>query len=291
MHYQGTVIRPPSEVHSIILQVTLGCSHNRCTFCGAYRDKPFSIRPWAEVNRDIEFAHTCCTRQKTLFLADGNALVMPRSQMVRLLEEIRARLPWIRRIGLYAGCRDILACDADYLHHLKGLGLGRIYMGLESGDDSVLSAVNKGVTGSDMITAGHLVREAGIFLSVTCLLGLAGADPEASLAHARKTAEVLGRMRPSQIAVLTLMLMENTPLGQKAEAGLFSLPDKRQLFLELETMVRELPDFRVQFQANHASNYFQLDGRLPRDREKFLAIINQVLQGRRAVKPERLRAL
>ena len=244
-----------------------------------------------DINRDIEFARACCTRQKTLFLADGNALVMPRSEMVRLLEEIRARLPWVRRVGLYAGCRDILACDADYLRSLKELGLGRIYMGLESGDDNVLNAVNKGVTGSDMISAGRLVREAGIFLSVTCLLGLAGADPEASLAHARNTAMVLNQMRPSQIAVLTLMLLDNTPLAKMAALGQFSLPDKHRLFLELRTIIRELSDFRAQFQANHASNYFQLDGRLPRDREKFLAIIDQVLQGRRAVKPEELRAL
>ena len=291
MQYQGTVIRPPSEAHSIILQVTLGCSHNRCTFCGAYRDKPFSIRPWVEILKDIEFARTCCTRQKTLFLADGNALAMPYLQLVRLLEEIRIQLPWVRRVGLYAGCRDILACDADSLRRLKELGLGRIYMGLESGDDNVLHAVNKGATGRDMITAGRMVRDVGIFLSVTCLLGLAGADPEASFAHARNTAKVLNLMRPSQIAVLTLMLLDNTPLGRKAAQGLFSLPDKQQLFLELQAMILALGDFRAQFQANHASNYFQLDGRLPRDREKFLALIDEVLQGRRSVKPERLRAL
>lgn len=291
MQYQGTVIRPPSEAHSIILQVTLGCSHNRCTFCGAYQDKPFSIRPFADILKDIAFARIHCTRQRTLFLADGNALVMPRSRLVPLFEEIRQQLPWVRRISLYGGCRDILACDARYLHTLKELGLGRIYMGLESGDDRVLRAVNKGVTGQEMIAAGRRVREAGIFLSVTCLLGLAGNDPDASLAHARHTAMVLNAMHPSQIAVLTLMPMANTVLGRQVDRGDFRLPEKKQLFLELRTMIEHLADSRVQFQANHASNYFQLNGRMPRDRERFLAIIDQALQEDISLKPEHLRAL
>ncbi len=291
MQYQGTVIRPPSEAHSIILQVTLGCSHNKCAFCGAYRDKPFSIRPITEIRKDIAFARIHCTRQRTLFLADGNALVMPRSQLVPLFEEIQEQLPWVRRISLYGGCRDILSCDARYLHTLKELGLGRIYMGLESGDDRVLKAVNKGVTGQEMIAAGRRVREAGIFLSVTCLLGLAGNDPDASLAHARQTAEVLNEMQPSQIAVLTLMPMANTPLGRQVDRGDFRLPEKKQLFLELRTIIEYLADFRVQFQANHASNYFQLNGRMPRDRDSFLARIDQALQEKISLKPEHLRAL
>ena len=291
MQYQGTVIRPPSEAHSIILQVTLGCSHNRCTFCGAYRDKAFAIRPLSDIYQDLDFARVHCRRQKTLFLADGNALVLPSGQLIDLLTEIRARLPWVRRISLYGGCRDILAYDGHGLRRLKELGLGRIYMGLESGDDRVLARVNKGATGREMVAAGRLVRDVGIFLSVTCLLGLAGSEPDTSLAHACETAAILNKMQPSQIAVLTLMLLENTPLGKEAATGQFAMPTKRQLFLELQALIRELADFRTQFQANHASNYFQLDGRLPRDRQRFLAIIDQVLSGNKPLKPEAMRAL
>ncbi len=291
MQYEGTVIRPPSEANSIILQVSLGCSHNHCTFCGAYQDKPFRLRRNVDIKQDIDFAARYCRRQKTIFLADGNALALPHPFLVRLLTTIRQKLPWVRRVGLYAGCRDILERSDRQLCELKELGLGRIYMGLESGNDLILAAVKKGVTSSEMVTAGRRVRRASLFLSVTCLLGLAGAEPKASLAHAQDTAEVLNRMQPSQIAILTLMLLENTELGRMARQGRFSLPGKRQLFLELRTLIAGLSDFRSLLQANHASNYFQLDGRLPRDRKKFLAIIDQALSGAMDIKPEYLRAL
>ncbi len=288
MHYEGTVIRPPSEAHSIILQVTLGCSHNRCTFCGAYRDKRFRIRSEEEINRDIDFAARYCRRQKTVFLADGDVLVLPPARLRALCGRIRERLPWVRRIALYANSRDILRLGVEQLAGLRQLGLGRIYMGLESGHDPTLAAIRKGADAESMVEAGRRVRRAGIFLSVTCLLGIAGT--EHSLAHARATAAVLNRMRPSQVAVLTLMLLDNTELGRLARQGAFVLPDRAGLFRELETLIRGL-DLRAQFQANHASNYFSLDGRLPRDKDAFLATVRQALRGSLLLTPEGLRAL
>lgn len=289
MHYQGTIIRPPSEAHAVILQVTVGCSHNRCTFCGAYRDRKFQIKDEDIVLQDIEFARQYCTRQTTVFLADGDALVLGQRRLTALFEQIHGQLPWIRRISLYANCRDILQCSVAELTELKAAGLGRIYMGLESGHDKTLAVIKKGATARQMIEAGQRVREAGIFLSVTSLLGIAGL--RYSLQHAADTADVLTAMQPSQIAVLTLMLLDNTELGRAAAHGRFQMPDKLGLFQELRVLITGLNPGRCQFQANHASNYFTLDGRLPRDKEKFLATIDQAIDGALSLKPETLRGL
>ena len=291
MHYQGNIIRPPSEANSIILQVTVGCSHNRCTFCGAYRakDQCFHIKHDHIIDQDIAFAAEYCRRQKTVFLADGDALIIPQKRLLDLCGKIQTELPWVRRISLYANCRDILRRNTHELAELKQVGVGRIYMGLESGHDVILKAVCKGATASEMIEAGQRVREAGIFLSVTCLLGIGGRA--FSQQHAGDTAAVLNAMRPSQIAVLTLMLLKNTKLGQAAAKGTFQLPDQTGLFRELRTLLEGLEDFRCQFQSNHASNYFSLDGRLPKDRNTFLAIIDQALSGGVTLKPEGLRGL
>ncbi len=289
MQYEGNIIRPPSEADSIILQVTVGCSHNHCTFCGAYRDKEFRIKDEETVREDIDFAADYCRRQKTVFLADGDALAIPQAELVRLLGLIREKLPWVRRISLYANSRDILNRSAAELRILNDLGLKRIYMGLETGHDPTLKAICKGAGSGEMIRAGRLVREAGIFLSVTVLLGIAGRSH--SLDHALATARVLNEMAPRQVAVLTLMLMDATPLGRQYRSGAFRMPDQDMLFRELRALVGHIRGIKTQFQANHASNYFTLNGRLPRDREKFIATIDQALNGTIELKPEARRAL
>jgi radical SAM superfamily enzyme YgiQ (UPF0313 family) len=268
LHYQGHIIRPPSEADSIILQVTVGCSHNRCTFCGAYHDpeQKFQIKDEGIIDLDLEFASQHCRRLKTVFLADGDALVIHQTRLLGLFSKIREKLPWVRRISLYANCRNILSRLPDELAALKVAGLGRIYMGLESGHEETLRNIRKGATAIEMITASRRVREAGIFLSVTCLLGIGGLAH--SRQHAEDTAAVLSQMQPSQIAVLTLMLLENTELGRAAIDGTFHLPDQAGLFQELRIMLVGLEDFRCQFQANHASNYFTLAGRLPKDKDR-----------------------
>jgi coproporphyrinogen III oxidase-like Fe-S oxidoreductase len=215
--------------------------------------------------------------------------VLSQSRLLHLFERIHEQLPWVRRISLYANCRDILNRSVHELKALKHAGLGRIYMGLESGHDKTLAAISKGATSQEMIRAGKRVRQAGIFLSVTCLLGIAGL--RYSQQHAADTAQVLTAMQPGQIAVLTLMLLPETPLGQDFAACRFQLPDKLGLFQELRTMISGLNPGRCQFQANHASNYFNLDGRLPRDKEHFLAVIDQAIAGSLALKPETLRGL
>jgi radical SAM superfamily enzyme YgiQ (UPF0313 family) len=287
--YQGDIIRPPSEAFSLILQVSTGCSHNRCTFCGAYRDKPFRIKPWQQIETDLDFAATWCQRHTTLFLADGDALALPHVQLIALLERIRHKLPWIRRISSYATCQNILAKTDAELTDYKRLGLSRLYMGLETGHDPTLRSIAKGVDSVQMIEAGQRVRNAAIFLSITCLLGIAGT--ENSLAHASATARVLSRMQPHQIAVLTLMLLPDTPLYRLMRAGRFVLPDPVQLFQELHCLLEQLEPFRTQFHANHASNYFSLSGRLPKDRAGMLATIERAVAGLLPLKPELWRAL
>jgi radical SAM superfamily enzyme YgiQ (UPF0313 family) len=289
VEYQGDIIRPPSEAFSIILQVAIGCSHNRCTFCGAYRDRSFHVKPWERIESDLDFAASWCRRQPTLFLADGDALGLPDDILLALLHRIREKLPWVRRVSCYASCQNIEGKTDDQLRAYRKLGIGRLYMGLESGHDPTLKAIAKGVDSEAMTLAGQRARAAGIFVSVTCLLGIAGATR--SLNHAAATASVLNRMQPHQVAVLTLMVLDNTPLFRQMHAGRFVMPDPLQLFAELRCLVAGLHSFRTQFHANHASNYFSLNGRLPRDKDRMLATIDRALTNDLSLKPELDRGL
>jgi radical SAM superfamily enzyme YgiQ (UPF0313 family) len=289
MNYDGDIIRPPSEADSIILQVTVGCSHNHCTFCGAYKDKQFRIRTEEEVAENISFAARYCRRQHKVFLADGDALILSQKRLTALFRQIRSRLPQVRRISLYGNAKAIRSKSVEQLRELKDLGLDRIYMGLESGDDAVLTQVRKGETAASMISAAQKVASAGIFLSVTVLLGLGG--QELSQKHARATGKVLSEMAPRQIAALTLMPLAGTPLGDQVENGDFLLPDALAMLKELKEMVTFIDCDKVQFMANHASNYLPISGRLGRDKDAILATIDQAMQGRIALTPEFYRAL
>ncbi|NLZ17957.1 MAG: radical SAM protein [Desulfobulbaceae bacterium] len=289
MDYQGMVIRPPSEAFSIILQVTLGCSHNACTFCGTYREKPFAVKPWAQIEADIDFAGKYCQRQHTLFLADGDVLALPHADLVRLLESIRLNVPWVRRVSSYASSRNIAAKTDEELCQYRELGLQRLYLGLESGHNPTLKAIAKGVDAAAMVEAARRIALADMALSVSCVLGIAG--KEQSQAHALATAEVLNRMQPQYIGVLTLMLLENTPLYRLYKDGRFILPSQTKLLLELRTMVEHLDLPRCLFSANHSSNYLSLNGRLPKDRDEFLARIDEAIAGTTPLRSEYQRAL
>lgn len=289
MHYDGDIIRPPSEADSIILQVTAGCSHNRCTFCGAYKDKRFRIRTPEEITENIDFAARYCTRQHKVFLADGDVLILSQRRLVPLFRKIRAALPWVRRISLYGNAKAIRSKSVEQLRELKALGLDRIYMGLESGHDGVLRMVRKGETADSMVSAAQRAAEAEIFLSVTVLLGLGGRT--LSMEHARATGQTLTRMAPRQIAALTLMPLVGTELGNQVASGTFALPDSTEMLRELREMLTFIECDRVQFMANHASNYLPLTGRLGRDKAALLAVIDQALDGRTPLVPEYFRAL
>jgi radical SAM superfamily enzyme YgiQ (UPF0313 family) len=289
VQYEGNIIRPPSEAHSIILQVSVGCSHNRCTFCGAYKGKRFRIKDQVTIRQDIDFAAKYCKRQHRVFLADGDALVIPTDRLADIFATIRQELPWVNRVSLYANAKSILRKSIAELQQFKKMGLDRVYLGLESGHDPILKQISKGVTSTEMIMAAEMVRSAGLFLSVTVLLGIAGID--ASEPHARDTGFVLTRMKPNQIAALTLMLLENTPLYDDAACGSFLMPDQKGLLRELQIMVENIHLERVQFQTNHASNYLPLSGRLSKDTEMILQTIKEAMAGRHLLRLENQRAL
>ena len=290
MHYEGRhIIRRPSEANSVILQVTVGCSHNKCTFCGTYKGERFRIKDQSVIDADIDFAARYCRCQNRMFLADGDVLILPQRHLTALLTKIKARAPWINRISLYGNAKSILKKKPSELEELKSLGLDRIYMGLESGHDPTLKAIIKGADKAAMVEAGRKVRKAGLFLSVTVLLGIAGVLH--SLAHAEATGAVLSDMAPNQIGVLTLMLLDNTPLYRDAAAGRFQLPGPLGMLEELRMMVENIHLDRVQLQTNHASNYLTLNARLSRDKEQVLGIIDQAITGNIHLKAEALRAL
>lgn len=289
MNYVGNLIRPPSEADSIILQVTVGCSYNKCTFCAPYKGVSFRRKDQQTVDADLQFARAHCRRRRRLFLADGDVLILPQSKLVELLQKIRHTLPWVRRVSLYGNARSIRSKSLDQLLELKSLGLDRVYMGLESGCDEVLERVRKGETAASMIEAADTVNQAGLFLSVTVLLGLGGIA--LSHRHARDSARVLSRMAPKQIAALTLMVLDSTPLGKAHRAGGFVLPSAQEILQELHLLVAGLHDVRCQFHANHASTYLPLSGRLPKNQEQFLASIEKAMQGITPLVPDYRRAL
>jgi radical SAM superfamily enzyme YgiQ (UPF0313 family) len=290
MHYEGQhIIRPPSEANSIILQVTVGCSHNRCTFCATYKGLLFRIKEDQILDADLDFAGRHCKNLNRIFLADGNALIVPQKRLVALFQKIRQKLPGVNRISLYGNAKSIRAKSDAELVQLKQLGLDRVYMGLESGSDLVLDEIRKGADAAAMIEAGRRVRQAGLFLSVTVLLGIGGVT--FSHEHAVTTGRVLSAMAPNQIGVLTLMILPGTPLYDRMTAGNFSLPDEHGLLRELRVMIEHINVERSQIQTNHASNYLPIDGRLPKDKNTILAQIDLALAGGIALKPEYMRAL
>ena len=292
MRYSGTVIRPPSEADSYILQATLGCSHNRCTFCGTYPDKPFSRRPLDEVLEDIALAGHRLGDTPRVFIADGNALVLPAPRLVTILDALDDALPLLRRVGIYASARDILAKSDAELSVLQRKKLRIIYLGLESGSDEVLRRVDKRASAAEMIQAVHKAKRAGIRVSVIALLGLGGI--ELSSQHAAETGRVVSAMDPNYLSMLTLMLVPGTPLYRQAKEGAFRLPPPEGLLAELRAVIQHTDDrlSRCVFRTNHASNYLPLAGVLSRDKTSLLAAIDEARnRGPDALRPETWRAL
>jgi radical SAM superfamily enzyme YgiQ (UPF0313 family) len=289
MHYEGNIIRPPSEAGSILLQVTVGCSRNKCTFCGTYTGERFRIKPDSIIMEDIEFAARYCGRQRRVFLCDGDALIIPQTRLLKILQAIQERLPWVTRVGVYANVKSLKMKTLEELKTLKTHGLGIAYMGLETGDDFTLKKINKGAAAKDMIAMGKKARAAGIKLSITVLLGIAGRDR--SRIHAAETGRVLSAIDPEYVGALSLMLIPGTPLFDDYEAGEFPLIEPHEMLAELRMMIAGTNLSRGLFHANHASNYLPIRARLPRDKEAVLKLIDEALAGKIALKPEYMRAL
>jgi radical SAM superfamily enzyme YgiQ (UPF0313 family) len=238
---------------------------------------------------DIEFAARYCRQQRRVFLCDGDALIIPHKRLMKILQTIRERLPWVTRIGTYANAKSLNMKSPQELRALKDHGLGIAYMGLETGDDVTLKKISKGTAAEYVISMGKKARAAGIKLSITVLLGIAG-RPRSQI-HAAETGRVLSAIDPEYVGALSLMLIPGTPLFDDYQAGNFALLEPQEMLAELRTMIAGTNLSRGLFHANHASNYLPISARMPRDKESTLKLIDQALAGEIGLKPEFLRAL
>jgi radical SAM superfamily enzyme YgiQ (UPF0313 family) len=290
LKYIGAIYRPPSEAGSLIIQATVGCHHNKCIFCGSYRQKAFAIRPIEEIRDDLREAQYMGPIDR-VFIADGDALCIPQQRLVMILQSINEFFPSATRIGIYANAANILRKSLDDLKKLRDLKLGIIYMGVETGHRDLLQRICKGATYEELVEAGSRVKEAGMLLSVTVLLGIGGV--EGSQGHAKHTADILTDLDPDYVGALSLMLVPGTPLHDEYQKGLFHLPDPFGLIRELRVMIAESSFSHCVFRSNHASNYLPVKATLPRDKESILAAIDTVLDARdkKHLRPEFLRAL
>jgi len=288
MHYEGNCIRPPPEAYSILLQVTLGCSHNKCTFCGTYKDKRFGIKDNDIILNDILFASKYMKGQDQVFLMDGDALIIPQKRLMWILERIKEHLPWVKRIGAYANTKSISKKSLQELTELRENGLGMIYLGVETGDDEIRKKISKGTSAKQCLEMGKRVKDAGIQLTVTLLLGIGG--KEKSLDHARATGELVSAIDPDFASALTVMLIPGTPLWEEYERGDFQMPDERGLLIEMREMIAHTNLSHGLFSSNHASNYLPIRAWLPEGKQELLDIIDVALRGEIRLRPEWMRS-
>ncbi len=286
--YDMPLFRPPSEARSLIVQATIGCSHNRCTFCGMYKMKKFRVKQVEEIKRELEMFRSYYGDVRRIFLADGNAMCMRAEDLVEVLRYARSLFPSLERISAYATPMDLLEKSVDELRWLREEGLSLVYLGVESGDDRILEEIRKGVSSTEMIEAGKKAIRAGMTLSITAITGLGGKDR--SFEHAKNTAELLNRMQPHYTAFLTLMIVENTPLYMRLKKGEFRPLNQFEILRELRWVIEDL-NYRTVFRANHASNYLPIRANLPEDKEEVLRLIDYAMDHPEVLRPEHLRGL
>ena len=289
MRYKGKVYRPPSEAYSLIVQVTYGCSHNRCAFCDMYDDKHFSMRPMQEIREDFELARRVYKRVERVFLADGDALMRKTADLVEILGLIYGLFPECERVSCYASPASLQVKSEDELRLLRARGLQMVYMGLESGCDAVLTRMQKGHDTAAIVAAGQKARRCGFALSVTAISGLGSVALWRQ--HAADTARAVSAIKPEYLGLLTLMVEHGTPLESWVKNGEFTLLSPLEVLKETELFLQQVDSEGTVFRANHASNYLTLKGTLNGDREALLGQIGAALAGRRDLKPEFLRAL
>ncbi len=277
MRWTEPVFRPPSEAESLLLPVTVGCSHNRCAFCAMYRTKKFQVLDLPGIRSDIEEARQW-PMLKRAFLLDGDALAAQTDLLAEVLTTIRERLPWIKRVGVYGDAQAIVGKGAGDMTRLGLLGLGMVYHGIESGSDQVLERVGKPVSREQMAEVGSVMKASGVKHSVMALLGLGGTELTAE--HAAGTAQALTILDPDYIGLLTLMVVPGTALHLRLTRGQFELPDSFGMLGELRTVLAGLKVTGARFSANHASNFLPITGDLPQDQEKLLTLVDKVIQTR-----------
>ena len=284
------IIRPPSEAYSLLLQVTVGCSHNKCTFCPTYKGEKFRIKSFAEIEEDILEASDYRSVEK-IFLCDGDALIIPQPRLMEIFVSIHKHIRSMKRVGCYANAKSILRKTPEDLVQLRKLGLKIVYLGVETGNEDLLKKINKGATYAQIVEAGRRIKNAGINLSVTVLLGIGGIKK--SVAHAFDTAKILTEIDPDYVGALTVMVVPGTPLHEDYISGRFVLPDTFGFLRELEIMIAHSDFTNCFFTSNHASNYLSIRARMPEEKEKTVCMIHHVIQSgdNRQLRPEYLRGL
>ena len=289
MKYEGIIYRPPSEAYSLIIQISVGCAHNKCTFCNMYKAKKFRIKSLEEIYGDLYEARQMYGHVERIFLADGDSLVLPMEKLSQILLKIKELFPECKRVSAYAAPRDILRKSLEELKQLKEMGIGIFYMGIESGSDIILKEIQKGVTSADIIEAGQKVKHSGIKLSVTFISGIGGKDKWQE--NARESARVISAINPDYVGLLTLMVEPGTQMYEDINSGKFKLLNPEEVMLETRELIKNINVTNCIFRSNHASNYVSLAGTLSQDKEKLINLIQDVLSGKYGYKPERFRSL
>lgn len=289
IEYDPPVYRPPGEWRSFLVQATIGCSHNGCTFCGMYKGKKFRIRSMDDIIGDIREAAAFYNQYEKVFLCDGDAIVMKTEDLLEIIGEIKKDFPHCRLISTYAGPRSTLSKTPEELKILHEAGLGRAYLGIETGMEALLQSTNKGVTRAEMLEAGLRLRNAGIDLWGIILIGLGGKP--LSMENARETAKIINEMQPNHLSAMNYTPVEGTKLGNQALRGEFQVLGAKESLMETAKLIRNLEVSGMHFTSDHASNYLPLKGTLNEDRDKLLRLIDGAIGGKVAVRSEASRGL
>jgi len=290
VRYEGQIYRPPSEARSYILQATVGCSWNHCTYCEMYRAKSFRVRDLEETLADVREAQlTFGEDVEKVFVADGDALAMDLAHWEAILHACHEAFPRLRRVSAYATAMNLVEKTPDELERLRELGLDLLYIGPETGDEATFKRIAKGAGFDAHVEAAGRAREADMALSAIFLLGAGGT--ERSEEHAEASAKLVTAMDPAFVSLLTLTVVPGTPIAKLAERGKFELPTVERMLAELRTVVALAEPTDAVFRTNHASNYLPLAGRLPTDRDRIVAAIDAALSGDIALRPEWTRGL
>lgn len=270
--YEGRLFRPPSEGNSLIIQATIGCSHNKCRFCTMYKEKHFRIKTADEIIKELDSIKLYYKNYKRLFLADGDAMSMKTSELLKILKYIREEMPSINRVGIYSHGNNLLNKSIEELRELKDNGLGIIYLGLESGSEEVLYLMDKGIGVLETIKACKIAKEAGLKISLMVISGLGG--KRFMYEHAVKSAWAVNEIKPNYLSLLTLMVDSEAKISEDINNGEFELLTPEEVLEEARLFIEETKLDKTIFRSNHASNYLALEGVLGRDKNKLLREID-----------------
>ena len=290
MRYEGNIFRPPSEAYSLLVQVTIGCTHNKCTFCSMYKDKKFRIRDLEEVLQDLRWARDHYKRVERIFLCDGDALALSNNRLMPILSFISENFPECERVTVYGRAKDALKKSDEEMRQLYEAGIKMVYLGAESGSDKVLKDINKGETRQELIDGVRKIEQSGMKASVTFISGIAGKEGWED--HAIQTGTMISEMQPSYVGLLTLMVEPGVPLAEDIRTGKLQLLTAEEVMAETLLMLQNTNvEHKCVFRSNHASNYVSLRGNLPEDKEHMMVLLRKAMKNHDMFKDERFRAL